>query len=222
MAPRYTTYSRLRGNAVTWIPIPFHRAEYKVFVCWPSLSTGSLVDMSGRNCLTQKGGIEILGSHDYVYAPGGQGVYYDVSLDSVVIYYHYREYPVDMEGARDTCLRWKFLIQPWRSSLVGTTWRSMMKEGHFLQIMAQWYLTRYRYCTYGTLSTSLTLSARSTLGTSSSTPIPMHQSVAGGHLGLSSICKTTVACSIIVAAVLFALISMNQCINPHSLEHPPS
>lgn len=63
--------------------------EYKVMVCRSTLPTGNFVDQTGRDCLTESGGTLVLGSHDDVYAPGGQGVMWDPKQNSVVLYYHY-------------------------------------------------------------------------------------------------------------------------------------
>ena len=57
-------------------------------VCRSTSPTGGFVDKDGIDCLTESGGTLVLGSHDDVYAPGGQGVNYDNDL-GLVIYYHY-------------------------------------------------------------------------------------------------------------------------------------
>ncbi|KAF2188800.1 glycoside hydrolase family 43 protein [Zopfia rhizophila CBS 207.26] len=61
--------------------------EYKIKVCRSSSATGSFVDNSGIAC-TSGGGTTVLESHDWVYGPGGQGVYNDPS-NGPVLYYHY-------------------------------------------------------------------------------------------------------------------------------------
>lgn len=63
--------------------------EYKIMVCRSSQSSSGFVDELGRDCLTQNGGTLVLGSHDDVYAPGGQGVMWDPEQNSVVLYFHY-------------------------------------------------------------------------------------------------------------------------------------
>lgn len=63
--------------------------EYKIMVCRSDNATGPFVDQDGANCLTENGGSLVLGSHDEMYAPGGQGVYYHSSLGRPVVYYHY-------------------------------------------------------------------------------------------------------------------------------------
>ena len=65
--------------------------EYKIFMCRSSNPTGPFSDRNGKSCLDQNGGTMIMGSHDDVYAPGGQGVTYDEALGEVILYYHYRE-----------------------------------------------------------------------------------------------------------------------------------
>jgi arabinan endo-1,5-alpha-L-arabinosidase len=75
---------------VTEIVIPAGD-EYKIMVCRSLTPTGPFKDADGKNCLTDNGGTLVLGSHDYVYAPGGQGVFVDPDVDggSVILYYHY-------------------------------------------------------------------------------------------------------------------------------------
>ncbi|XTI86135.1 glycosyl hydrolase [Cenococcum geophilum] len=66
--------------------------EYKIMVCRSSSPTGPFSDQTGDNCLTGNGGTLVLGSHgSNVYAPGGQGVLYDLDMGRSVIYYHYGE-----------------------------------------------------------------------------------------------------------------------------------
>ncbi|KAK3050307.1 hypothetical protein LTR09_008456 [Extremus antarcticus] len=61
--------------------------EYKIMVCRSSTVDGEYVDAAGRSCLDH-GGTLVLGSHDNVYGPGGQGVYEDPEVGTV-LYYHY-------------------------------------------------------------------------------------------------------------------------------------
>jgi arabinan endo-1,5-alpha-L-arabinosidase len=63
--------------------------EYKIMVCRSKSPTGKFVDRSGKDC-NQGGGTVLLPSHDWVYAPGGQGVYLDPK-EGPVVYYHYGE-----------------------------------------------------------------------------------------------------------------------------------
>lgn len=61
--------------------------EYKIMVCRATSATGPFFDKAGKNCATENGGTLVLGSHDNVYAPGGQGVL--VEDGKIVLYYHY-------------------------------------------------------------------------------------------------------------------------------------
>lgn len=65
--------------------------EYKIMVCRSPSPTGPFIDRDGRSCASENGGTLILGTHDNVYAPGGQGVMFDQGLERVIIYYHYRQ-----------------------------------------------------------------------------------------------------------------------------------
>ena len=51
--------------------------------------TGPFYDQAGRNLLTSGSGTLVLGSHDNVYAPGGQSIYRDPVSNRDVIVYHY-------------------------------------------------------------------------------------------------------------------------------------
>ena len=62
--------------------------EYKVMVCRSTDPSSGFVAPDGTSCLSN-GGALVLGSHDNVYAPGGQGVFYDDAVGSPVLYYHY-------------------------------------------------------------------------------------------------------------------------------------
>nr|AIG55693.1 secreted protein [Thraustotheca clavata] len=61
--------------------------EYKIMVCRSKNPTSGFVDKNGVNC-GNGGGTLVLPSHDFVYGPGGQGVYNDPKYGPVV-YYHY-------------------------------------------------------------------------------------------------------------------------------------
>ncbi|KAF2816664.1 endo-1,5-alpha-L-arabinosidase [Mytilinidion resinicola] len=63
--------------------------EYKVMVCRAAAPTGPFVDQAGNSCLAGNGGTLVLGSHGFVYAPGGQGVLVDDGGGRDVLYYHY-------------------------------------------------------------------------------------------------------------------------------------
>jgi arabinan endo-1,5-alpha-L-arabinosidase len=67
---------------------PAKGAEYKIMACKSTKGPeGPYVDKSGKRC-TEGGGTTLLPSHDWVYAPGGQGVYTDPQ-HGPVLYYHY-------------------------------------------------------------------------------------------------------------------------------------
>ncbi|CAL3972538.1 unnamed protein product [Diplocarpon coronariae] len=66
---------------------PAPGAEYKIMMCRSKSATGAFVDRNGQKC-TASGGSPLLESHDKVYGPGGQGVFYDDSK-GLVLYYHY-------------------------------------------------------------------------------------------------------------------------------------
>ena len=67
--------------------MPAAGKEYKIKVCRSSSATGPFEDQDGNDCLNG-GGTIVLESHDFVYGPGGQGVFDDPSLGPV-LYYHY-------------------------------------------------------------------------------------------------------------------------------------
>jgi len=50
--------------------------EYRILVCRSTTATGGFVDQDGTSC-TSGGGTTVLKSHNWVYGPGGQGVYQD-------------------------------------------------------------------------------------------------------------------------------------------------
>jgi arabinan endo-1,5-alpha-L-arabinosidase len=77
------------GDCCTYNPRPEAGREYHVVACRSSNPTGPFVDKSGRSC-TDGGGTMVLGSHDNVYAPGGQGILRDDKYGEV-FYYHYCE-----------------------------------------------------------------------------------------------------------------------------------
>ena len=67
--------------------LPSYGDAYKVMVCRSTTPTGGFVDENGADCL-QGGGTLVLASSSAndVYAPGGQGVFYDPGQDSIVMY----------------------------------------------------------------------------------------------------------------------------------------
>ncbi|KAL1745689.1 glycoside hydrolase family 43 protein [Schizophyllum fasciatum] len=75
-------------NGATERPEP--GGEYKVLVGRGARGLGPFYDKAGRD-LTQKAitGTLVLGSHDNVYAPGGQSVFHDPVSNRDVIVYHY-------------------------------------------------------------------------------------------------------------------------------------
>ena len=62
--------------------------EYKIMVCRSERLDGDYVDAEGRSCV-DGGGTMVLASHGDIYAPGGQGVYFDEDRSGPVMYYHY-------------------------------------------------------------------------------------------------------------------------------------
>jgi arabinan endo-1,5-alpha-L-arabinosidase len=69
---------------------PARGAEYRIYVCRAASPEGPYVDKGGKSC-TKGGGTLVLGTHDNIYAPGGQGVYED-PVQGTVLYYHYGEF----------------------------------------------------------------------------------------------------------------------------------
>ncbi|KDQ57494.1 glycoside hydrolase family 43 protein [Jaapia argillacea MUCL 33604] len=62
--------------------------EYKVYVGRSISPAGPFVDAKGTP-MTETGGTLVLASHGNVYAPGGQGLYYDTTWERDIFYYHY-------------------------------------------------------------------------------------------------------------------------------------
>ena len=63
--------------------------EYRISVCRSESPSGPFTDKEGKDCVKENGGTLVLASHGDVYAPGGQGVFWDPEQEAVVIYYHY-------------------------------------------------------------------------------------------------------------------------------------
>lgn len=80
-----TTYP---NTTISWFP---YDQAYKVMVCRSRKHGGEYFDREGRSCLTENGGTLVLGSHDEVFAPGGQGVW-DDPVEGTVLYYHYGKF----------------------------------------------------------------------------------------------------------------------------------
>jgi arabinan endo-1,5-alpha-L-arabinosidase len=61
---------------------PASGKEYKIMVCRSTSAVGPFVDKSGNSC-RNGGGTVVLASHNWVYGPGGQGVYQDPTYGPV-------------------------------------------------------------------------------------------------------------------------------------------
>jgi arabinan endo-1,5-alpha-L-arabinosidase len=82
----YLFYSN--GQCCNMNPLPAPGDEYKVYVGRSTAVTGPYVDKTGKD-LKAGGGTLFLGSHDNVYAPGGQSLFYDADIGRTLIVYHY-------------------------------------------------------------------------------------------------------------------------------------
>lgn len=71
--------------------------EYRISVCRSTSPSGGFVDKEGRDCVEENGGTVVYASEGDVYAPGGQGVFFDEGLGEVVMYYHYVKRSVGFE-----------------------------------------------------------------------------------------------------------------------------
>ncbi|CAE7196904.1 unnamed protein product [Rhizoctonia solani] len=69
--------------------LPAPGDEYKVFVGRSESGSGPFVGATGKP-LTETGGTLVLASHDNIYAPGGNSVFWDPKSKRDVIAYHYR------------------------------------------------------------------------------------------------------------------------------------
>ncbi len=56
--------------------------EYRIMVCRSASAVGPFVDKAGTSCRSG-GGTKVLESHDWVYGPGGQGIYQDPTYGPV-------------------------------------------------------------------------------------------------------------------------------------------
>ena len=61
---------------------------YHVMVCRSENPRGDFVDKDGTDCLNDSGGTQILATHKGVFVPGGQGVFDDEEIGTI-LYYHY-------------------------------------------------------------------------------------------------------------------------------------
>ncbi|KAI1387615.1 glycoside hydrolase family 43 protein [Hypoxylon trugodes] len=68
---------------------------YHISVCRSNNPAGPYTDKSGAAC-TSGGGTTVLASHGNIYAPGGQGVFYD-NAHGDVLYYHYLDKSVGVD-----------------------------------------------------------------------------------------------------------------------------
>lgn len=79
------------SDPVNWVWPEDPGAVYKVMVCRSENPRGGFVDREGKSCENGNGGTMILGTHDNVWAPGGQGISANNDVGAVVLYYHYGE-----------------------------------------------------------------------------------------------------------------------------------
>lgn len=80
-------------------PLPAPGDEYKVYVGRSSSVTGPFVDKNGKD-LKDGGGTLFLGSHDNVYAPGGQSLFLDDNGRTISIILSYFHCFVDFDGLK--------------------------------------------------------------------------------------------------------------------------
>lgn len=82
---------------------PAKGKEYRILVCRSTSPNGGFKDKSGKSC-TSGGGTVVLQSHNYVYGPGGQGVYQDPKYGPV-LYYHYGAFCLgwNCDASRELC-----------------------------------------------------------------------------------------------------------------------
>lgn len=76
------------GICCAFNPLPPAGAEYKVLVGKSSSINGPFLDANGVN-LVNGGGTLVIGSHDNVYAPGGNSVFFDKASGRDVFVYCY-------------------------------------------------------------------------------------------------------------------------------------
>ncbi|KAH8588943.1 glycoside hydrolase, family 43 [Bisporella sp. PMI_857] len=77
---------------------PAAGAEYQIKVCRSTSVSSGFVDKNGVSC-TAGEGTTVLASHDYVYGPGGQGIFTDPTYGTV-LYYHYANTNIGLSDAK--------------------------------------------------------------------------------------------------------------------------
>jgi arabinan endo-1,5-alpha-L-arabinosidase len=80
---------------------PGRGQEYRILVCRGRRPDGPFMDKAGKSC-TAGGGTMVLPSHGSVYAPGGQGVYQDPVMGTV-LYYHYGMWSLSVGRSANEC-----------------------------------------------------------------------------------------------------------------------
>ncbi|PMD17037.1 glycoside hydrolase family 43 protein [Hyaloscypha hepaticicola] len=86
--------------------LPASGDEYMIMMARSKSATGGFVNKNGVPA-TNSGGSILLKSHDYVYGPGGQGVFTS-STHGLVLYYHYADKNVGLADA-DYLFGWNVL-----------------------------------------------------------------------------------------------------------------
>ncbi|CAE6417172.1 unnamed protein product [Rhizoctonia solani] len=103
----YLFYSSGTCCAFDPAALPAPGDEYKVFVGRSESASGPFVGATGKP-LTETGGTLVLASHDNVYAPGGNSVFWDPKSKRDVIAYHYRPRD-DIRGDANSVLGLNYL-----------------------------------------------------------------------------------------------------------------
>ncbi|GAB7355640.1 hypothetical protein MBLNU459_g6357t5 [Dothideomycetes sp. NU459] len=104
----YLWYSHGQCCGFNASALPAPGLEYSIRVGRSNSPRGPFVDMNGVD-LTAGGGYIVYGTHDYVYAPGGEGVLRDY-YGRDVLYYHYINIYYDPSYADDLkLLGWDFI-----------------------------------------------------------------------------------------------------------------
>lgn len=83
---------------------PAKGKEYRILACRSKSPTSGFVDKNGKEC-RNNGGTVVLESHDWVYGPGGQGVYNDPK-NGPVLYYHYGKLRSQLFSTRNSLSKW--------------------------------------------------------------------------------------------------------------------